>query len=255
MSDFPLTAAVALVTGASSGIGAATARRLANDGAAVALVARRRDRLEQVAADIVGVGRAALVVEADITDPESAERAVTLTLDRLGRLDILVNGAGIMLLGTALHTRLGEWDRMIELNIDALLHVTHAAVPHLIDAASTSDRRVADIVNIGSAAARTPQAGNSVYAMTKLGLSGFTESLRQELVVERVRVSVVEPDTVATELIEHLDDLTRDDARRQTDSVDALRPDDVADAIAYIVTRERRVAVNELVLRAGEQSW
>jgi NADP-dependent 3-hydroxy acid dehydrogenase YdfG len=255
MSDIPLTGAVALVTGASSGIGAATARRLANEGAAVALVARRRHRLEEVAADIVGVGRAALIVEADITDPESAEQAVTLTLDRLGRLDILINGAGIMLLGTALHTRLGEWDRMIELNIEALLHVTHAAVPHLIDAASTSDRRVADIVNVGSAAARAPQAGSSVYAMTKLGLSGFTESLRQELVVERVRVSLVEPDTVATELIEHLDDLTRDEARRQAYSVDALLPDDVADAIAYIVTRERRVAVNQLVLRAGEQSW
>jgi NADP-dependent 3-hydroxy acid dehydrogenase YdfG len=255
MSDVPLTGVVALVTGASSGIGAATARRLANEGAAVALVARRRDRLEQVAAEIVGVGRAALVVEADITDPESAEQSVMRTLDRFSRLDILVNSAGIMLLGTALHTRRGEWDRMVELNIEALLHVTHAAVPYLIDAASTSDRRVADIVNLSSAAARTPKAGSSVYTMTKLGLNGFTESLRQELVVERVRVSLVEPDTVATELIDHLDDVTRDDARLQADSIEALRADDVADAIAYIVTREERVAINELVLRAGRQSW
>jgi NADP-dependent 3-hydroxy acid dehydrogenase YdfG len=255
MSAVSLAGAVALVTGASSGVGAATARRLANEGATVALVARRRDRLEHVAADIAGVGRRSLVVEADITDPESAERAVTLTLNRFGRLDILINNAGIMLVGTALQTRVGEWDRMIELNIAALLHVTHAAVPYLIDAAATSDRRVADIVNVSSTAGRTARAGSSVYTFTKFGLNGFTESLRQELVVEQVRVSVVEPGTVDTELVEHLDDLTRDSTRRQVDSIDALRSDDVADAIAYIVTRERRVAVNALVLRAGAQRW
>jgi NADP-dependent 3-hydroxy acid dehydrogenase YdfG len=255
MRDVPLTGTVALITGASSGIGAAVARRLAKEGAAVALAARRLDRLQHVAADIADAGRASLVVEADITDPEMAERVVTLTLDRFDRLDILVNNAGVMLLGTALHTRLGEWDRMIALNVAALLHVTHAAVPYLIDAAVTSDRRVADIVNISSTAGRTARAGNSVYTLTKFGLNGFTESLRQELLVERVRVSVVEPGTVATELIEHLDDLTRDAARHQVDSIEALRAEDIADAVAYIVTRERRVAVNELLLRAAEQTW
>ena len=255
MSGGPLTGAVALITGASSGIGAATARRLATEGAAVALVGRRRDRLDHVAADIVGVGRGSLVVEADLTDRESAEQAVTLTLERLGRLDILVNSAGSMLLATALHARVAEWDRMIALNIEALLRVTHAAVPYLIDAAATSDRRVADIVNVGSIAGRTARAGSSVYTLTKFGMNGFTESLRQELVIERVRVSVVQPGTVDTELIEHLDDLTRDAAHREDDSIEALRSDDVADAIAYIVTRDRRVAVNELVLRPGAQSW
>jgi NADP-dependent 3-hydroxy acid dehydrogenase YdfG len=202
----------------------------------------------------LAVGRRSLVVEADLTDPELAERAVTLTLDRFGRLDILINNAGIMLLGTALQTRVGEWDRMIDLNIEALLHVTHAAVPYLIDAAATSDRRVADIVNVSSTTGRTARAGSSVYTLTKLGLDGFSESLRQELVVEQVRVSVVERGTVDTELVDHLDDLTRDSPRPQVDSIEALRSDDVADAIAYIVTRERRVAVNALVLRAGAQS-
>jgi NADP-dependent 3-hydroxy acid dehydrogenase YdfG len=255
MADNSLDGAVALVTGASSGIGAASARRLAREGAAVALVARRRDRLDQVAADITEMGRTVLVIEADITDPELAEQIVTLTLDRCGRLDILVNNAGIMLLGTALHTTLEEWDRMVELNISALLHVTHAAVPYLIDGAATSPRRVADIVNVSSTAGRTARGGSSVYTLTKFGLSGFTESLRQELLVERVRVSVVEPGTVDTELIDHLSELTRDAAKLQVNAIEALRPEDIADAVAYIVTRDRRVAVNELLIRAADQTW
>jgi NADP-dependent 3-hydroxy acid dehydrogenase YdfG len=255
MADDPLEGAVALVTGASSGIGAATARRLAREGAAVVLVARRRDRLEQVAGDINDMGGAVLVVEADITDPGLAEQAVTLSLDRFARLDILVNNAGIMLLGTALHTTLEEWDRMVELNIKGLLHVTHAAVPYLIDGAATSSRQVADIVNVSSTAGRTARSGSSVYTLTKFGLSGFTESLRQELLIERVRVSVVEPGTVDSELIDHLDDLTRNAARVQVNEIEALRPEDIADAVAYIVTRERRVAINEMLVRAADQTW
>lgn len=255
MSDQPLDGVVALVTGASSGIGAATARRLAREGAAVALVARRRDRLDQIASDIAKLGGHAVAVEADITEPERAEDAVQDTLDRLGRLDILVNNAGIMLLNTALHTTIEEWDRMVSLNVAALLHVTHAAIPHLIYAASTSPRQVADLVNVSATAGRVVRPGSSVYGLTKSGLNAFAESLRQELVSERVRVSVVEPGTVDTELVNHLSEITRDAARRQISGIEALRPEDVADAIAYIVTRERRVAVNEMLVRAGDQTW
>jgi NADP-dependent 3-hydroxy acid dehydrogenase YdfG len=246
---------VALVTGASSGIGAATARRLAREGAAVALVARRRDRLDELAANIQNLGMASLVVEADLTDPDLAEQAVALTLDRFARLDILVNNAGVMLLGTALHTTLEEWDRMIALNVGAVLHVTHAAVPYLIDGAVTSPRGVADIVNVSSTAGRVARSGSSVYNLTKFGLNGFTEALRQELLVERVRVSVVEPGTVNTELVDHIGDAMRDAARQQMNGIEPLRPADIADAIAYIVSRERRVAVNEILVRAGNQTW
>ncbi|MEV4180642.1 SDR family NAD(P)-dependent oxidoreductase [Streptosporangium canum] len=255
MCDRPLDGAVALVTGASSGIGAATARRLAREGAAVALVARRRNRLDQVASDIAKLGGEAAALEADITEPERADDMVQDTLERFGRLDILVNNAGIMLLNSALHTTVEEWDRMISLNVAALLHLTHAAIPHLIYAASTSPRQVADLVNVGSTAGRTARPGSSVYGLTKFGLNAFTESLRQELLSERVRVSVVEPGTVDTELVNHLSDTTRDAARRQIDGIEALRPEDIADAISYIVTRERRVAVNEIVVRAGDQTW
>jgi NADP-dependent 3-hydroxy acid dehydrogenase YdfG len=255
MSDQPLNGAVALVTGASSGIGAATARRLAREGAAVALVARRRDRLDQVAGDIVGLGGHAAAVEADITEPERAYEAVQETLERFGRLDILVNNAGIMIFNSALHTTVEEWDRMVSLNVTALLHVTHAAVPHLIDAAATSPRQVADLVNVSSTAGRVARPGSSAYNLTRFGLNGFAESLRQELLSERVRVSVVEPGAVDTQLANRLGDATRTMTRRQGDAIEALRPEDIADAIGYIVTRERRVAVNEMLVRAGDQTW
>jgi NADP-dependent 3-hydroxy acid dehydrogenase YdfG len=255
MPDKSLSGAAALVTGASSGIGAATARRLAAEGAVVALVARRRDRLDQVADDIASLGGHGVAVAADVTDPDDAERAVQDTLDRFGRLDVLVNNAGIMLLGSALHTTLEEWDRMVSLNVSALLHVTHAAVPYLIDAASTAPRQVADIVNVSSTAGRVARPGCSVYNFTKFGLQGFTESLRQELLTERVRVGVVEPGTVDTELVNHLGDATREAARLQVSGIEALRAEDIADAIGYIVTRDRRVAVNEMLVRAGDQTW
>jgi NADP-dependent 3-hydroxy acid dehydrogenase YdfG len=255
MPEKSLAGAVALVTGASSGIGSATARRLACEGAAVALVARRRDRLDQVVHDIAGLGGHAVAVAADIAEPERAYEAVQETLDRFGRLDVLVNNAGIMLLNSALHTTVEEWDRMVSLNVTALLHVTHAAVPYLIDAAATSPRQVADLVNVSSTAGRVARPGSSVYTLTKFGLTGFTESLRQELLGEGVRVSLVAPGTVDTELVDHLGDGVQDAVRRQVNGIEALRADDIADAIAYVVTRERRVAVNEMLVRAGEQTW
>ncbi|MFR0359410.1 SDR family NAD(P)-dependent oxidoreductase [Streptomyces sediminimaris] len=177
------------------------------------------------------------------------------TLERFERLDALVNNAGIMLLGMALHATVEEWDRMVSLNVSALLHVTHAAVPYLIDAAVTSRRQVADIVNVSSTAGRVARPGSSVYNPTKFGLNGFTEALRQELLAERVRVGVVEPGTVQTELTNHLGDAVRDAALRQVSAIEPLRAQDVADAVGYIVTRERRVAVNEMLLRAGDQTW
>jgi NADP-dependent 3-hydroxy acid dehydrogenase YdfG len=255
MPDKSLSGAVALVTGASSGVGAATARRLAAEGAVVAMVGECRDRLDRVADDISGMGGHGVAVTAEITDPDDAERAVQDTLDRFGRLDVLVNNAGIMLFGTALHTTIEEWDRMVSLNVSALLHVTHAAIPYLIDAASTAPRQVADIVNVSSTAGRFARPGCSVYTFTKFGLQGFTESLRQELLTERVRVGVVEPGTVDPGLVNHLGDTTQPAACRQVSGIEALQAEDIADAIGYIVTRERRVAVNEMLVRAGDQSW
>jgi NADP-dependent 3-hydroxy acid dehydrogenase YdfG len=251
----PLAGTVALVTGASSGIGAATARRLAAEGAAVALVARRADRLTELRAAIEGDGGTALAVPADITDQAQAAEAVARAATELGRLDTVVNNAGVMLLGPALDSPVDEWDRMIALNVQGLLYVTHAALPYLVRAAAGEPRRVADLVTISSTAGRVARPGSAVYNLTKFGVTAFGEALRQELIPHRIRVGTVEPGTVDTELTTHLRDGIRQAARDQTAAIDALRPDDIADAVAWLVTRDRRVAVNEVLIRAGEQTW
>ena len=246
---------VAMVTGSSSGIGAATARRLAAEGAAVALVARRRDRLDELAAAIRADGGTALAVPADVTSQPQAATAVEQAVAGLGRLDILVNNAGVMLLGPALDAPIGEWDQMVALNVQGTLYITHAALPHLVRAAAEPPRRVADLVTISSTGGRVARPGSGVYNLTKFGAAGFSEALRQEMLSRRVRVSVVEPGTVDTELITHVREDIRQAASSQTASIEPLRPDDIADTVAYIVTRDRRVAVNEILVRAAEQTW
>jgi NADP-dependent 3-hydroxy acid dehydrogenase YdfG len=253
--DEALDGTVALVTGASSGIGAATAVALAARGARVALVARRRDRLDEVATTIRERGGESLAVEADISAEAAATEAVERTVAELGRLDTVVNNAGIMLLGPALDSELSDWERMVSLNVLGSLYVTHAALPHLVRAADNPPREVADLVTISSTAGRVARPGGAVYALTKFGIAAFSESLRQELIAKRVRVSVVEPGTVDTELASHLREDVRQSAQRQVESIEPMRPEDIADAVAYIVTRNRRVAVNEMLVRAGEQTW
>ena len=251
----PLKDTVALVTGASSGIGAATAQRLAAEGAAVALLARRRDRLEELATTIAGDSGRALILQADVTSAEEASAAVERAAAELGRLDILVNNAGVMLLGPALDAPIAEWEQMVDVNVRGVLNVTHAALPHLARAAADAPRGVADLVTITSTAGRVARPGSGVYNLTKFGLTGFSEALRQELLAKRVRVSVVEPGTVDTELTTHLRQDIREAARRQTEAIEPLRPEDIADAVAWVVTRDRRVAVNEVLVRASEQTW
>ncbi|MGW2035286.1 SDR family NAD(P)-dependent oxidoreductase [Streptomyces argyrophylli] len=246
---------VALVTGASSGIGEATARGLAAEGAAVAVLGRRRARLEALADALRADGGTALVVEADITDRQQAASALESVVAELGRLDTVVNNAGFMGVGQAVDSPLEEWEHMLEVNVQGLLYVTHAALPHLVRAAQDSPRGVADLVNISSTAGRVARPGTAVYNLTKFGVNGFTEALRQELSQKRVRVSVVEPGTVDTELSTHLRDGVRQAVEQQIAGMEPLRPEDIADAVSYIVTRDRRVAVNEILVRAAEQTW
>jgi NADP-dependent 3-hydroxy acid dehydrogenase YdfG len=244
---------VALVTGASSGIGAATARTLAAQGAAVALVARRKDRLDELAAEIGKDGGRALVLETDVTNRAQAHDAVDRTVRELRRLDVLVNNAGVMLLGPIENAPLEEWERMIHLNLLGLLYAAHAALPHLLRAAESAPRRVADLVNISSVAGRVPRRGSGVYNLTKFGVGAFSESLRQEVTGRHVRVSIVEPGAVETELITHLRPEIREQTAQRFANMERLQADDVADAISYIVTRPRRVAINELLVRPTEQ--
>jgi NADP-dependent 3-hydroxy acid dehydrogenase YdfG len=246
-----LEGTVVLVTGASSGIGAATAAALAAQGAAVALAARRRDRLDTVAAGIRKQGGITLVLESDITDQQQATDAVERTVAELGRLDTLVNNAGVMLLGPAVGAPLGEWQQMVELNVLGLLYCAHAALPHLLRAAVDSPRQVADMVNISSVAGRVARNGSGVYTLTKHGVGAFSESLRQELAGRYVRVSLVEPGATATELAGHNRPEILDSIRNQFGQ--RMQAEDIADAISYIITRPRHVAVNEMLIRPTEQ--
>jgi NADP-dependent 3-hydroxy acid dehydrogenase YdfG len=195
------------------------------------------------------------VVQADITDRGRATAAVDAVVAELGRLDTVINNAGFMGVGQAVDSPLDEWEHMLQINVQGLLYVTHAALPHLLRAAQDSPRQVADLVNISSTAGRVARPGTAVYNLTKFGVNGFTEALRQELVQKRVRVSVVEPGTVATELSSHLRDGVRQAIEQQVGGMEMLHPEDIADAVSYIVTRDRRVAVNEILVRAGEQTW
>jgi NADP-dependent 3-hydroxy acid dehydrogenase YdfG len=249
-----LTGTVALVTGASSGIGEAAALMFAAHGAAVALVARRTDRLDGVAARIRDGGGTALVVEADIADEEQARAAVARTVDELGRLDTLVNNAGVMLLGPALDAPVAEWERMVQVNLMGLLYSAHAALPHLIEAAETSPRRVADMVNVSSVAGRVARSGSGVYNATKFGVGAFSEALRQEVTQRHVRISLVEPGATDTELRSHNRPEVQDAIMARFAGVERLQADDIADAILYVVTRPRHMAVNEILVRPTEQA-
>jgi NADP-dependent 3-hydroxy acid dehydrogenase YdfG len=248
-----LDGTVALITGASSGIGEATARSLAARGAKVALAARRLERLERLAAEVAGQGHAALAIESDITDPEQAFAAVERTVNELGRLDIVVNNAGVMLLGPIENAPTEEWDRMIDLNLKGLINTTHAAVPHLLAAAADSERGCADVVNISSVAGRVARAGSGVYNLTKHGVGAFSESFRQEFAERRVRSTIIEPGGVETELSEHLRDGVREQVIKRFSGIRILDASDVADAITFAVTRPWHVSLNEILIRPTEQ--
>jgi len=250
-----LAGTVALVTGASSGIGEATALALANAGAAVALVARRRNRLDDLRDRIVADGATAISVDADIADRQQAEAAVTRVVGELGRLDTVINNAGLMSVGPAAEADPDDWDAMLSVNVQGLLYTTRASLPYLIQAAADSPRGVADLVNISSTAGRVARPGTSGYALTKFGIGAFSESVRQEVLGNRVRVGLVEPGRVDTEIGTHLPPEIRADIDRQSAEIEMLQAGDIADAVMFIVTRDRRVAVNEILVRAAEQTW
>jgi NADP-dependent 3-hydroxy acid dehydrogenase YdfG len=248
-----LTGTVAIVTGASSGIGRATALQLAGLGASVALVARRKDRLHELVATITAAGGTAHAIPTDITERNQAEIAVAGTVERFGRLDILVNNAGCMILGTVSDADVDDWDRMIAINQQGLLYMTKAALPHLQKAAGEDPRQVADIVNISSVAGRTSYPTMAAYNMTKFGVNGFTEALRQELASSHVRVGVLEPGKVDTELDSHNSDKILADIEKTFGGFTMLNPADIADGITYMVTRPRHTAIGELWIMPTEQ--
>ena len=239
---------VALVTGASSGIGEATALMLAAAGARVAVAARRRDRLESVASRIRERGGEALVVAADFGVEAEAQRAVRETEKAFGRLDILVNNAGVMYLEPVIEADLARWRRMFEINVLGLIAATQAALPGM------RERRDGHIVNIASTAGRIASPMGAAYSGTKFGVVAFSESLRKEIYKHRVRVTVIEPGLVATELREHIGHAATQEAINDwADSIRQLQPDDIARAILFCVTQPPHVCVNEVLMRPTDQ--
>jgi NADP-dependent 3-hydroxy acid dehydrogenase YdfG len=211
------------------------------------------ERLEELAQEIGAEGGTALVIEADVTERTAAEDAVRHTVSELGRLDVLVNNAGVMLLGPIGDAPVEEWERMVEVNVLGLMYCARAALPHLIEAAGREPRRTADLVNISSVAGRQVRQGSGVYNATKHAVGAFSESLRQELAGRHVRVSLVEPGAVATELTGHNRPEIREQIAERFADIERLEDHDIADAIGYIITRPRRVAVNEILVRPTEQ--
>jgi NADP-dependent 3-hydroxy acid dehydrogenase YdfG len=253
MSD-RLTGTVAIVTGASSGIGEATAVALADEGAAVALVARRRDRLDALSARIGETGGRALTIEADISAEPAAREVVARTVDELGRLDILVNNAGVMLLGRIEGGDTAKWRQMLDLNVAALMNLSHAALPHLLTAAGDNPRHLADIVNISSVAGRVARQGSGGYNASKWAVNAFSEALRQEVTSRHVRVGLVEPGAVNTELASHnTDPEVVANMQRRFGAMERMTAEDIAEVIVFMVTRPRRVALNEVLVRPTEQ--
>jgi NADP-dependent 3-hydroxy acid dehydrogenase YdfG len=240
---------VCVVTGASSGIGAATARRLAGAGAAVALGARREDRIQELAGEIEAAGGRALAVKTDVTDEPQARALIEAARSELGGLDVLVNNAGVMLLGPVAGADTEEWRRMVNLNLLGLFYCTHAALPIMGEQGS------GDIVNVSSVAGRTARAGVAVYNATKWGVGAFSEALRQEVLHANVRVTVVEPGAVDTELADHVTNpLARQAIDRMRKEMKApLVADDIANAILYAVSQPQHVSVNEILVRPTEQ--
>jgi NADP-dependent 3-hydroxy acid dehydrogenase YdfG len=188
-----------------------------------------------------------------VTDEAQATAVVERAVAELGRLDTLVNNAGVMLLGPAVGAPLSEWQRMVDLNVLGLLYCAHAALPHLLRAAEDGPRRVADMVNISSVAGRVPRNGSGVYNLTKHGIGAFSESLRQEVTRRYVRVSLVEPGATSTELAGHNRPEVLETMRQRFAGMQRMEAEDIADAITYIVTRPRHVAVNEMLIRPTEQ--
>lgn len=233
---------VAVITGASSGIGAATARALAADGYRVALLARRVERIQSLANEL---DNGSIAIQADVTDREQIVAAAQRVQDELGGADVLVNNAGTMLLGPFSSDRRDDYRAMVEANLLGAITTTEVFLDQLKDDGG-------DLVNISSVAGRTARATNGVYAATKWGINGWSESLRQELLPD-VRVTLIEPGVVDTELPTHIThEGTREAVQKGYDAA-TVKPEEVAEIIAFALARPRHLAINEILLRPADQ--
>lgn len=244
----PLAGRVALVTGASSGIGDAIARVLAEAGAKIAIAARRHERLEVLARELRGAGSEVLVLAADLAIEEENRRIVLEAEGHFGRLDILVNNAGVMLLSPVDGANPDDWRRMLELNVLSPMVSSQAALPGM------RARGGGHIVSISSTAGRIANPNAAGYSASKFGIVAFSESLRREVYKDNIRVTVIEPGVVETELREHIPHAgTKEALDAWAAAMRQLQPEDVANAVLYCVTQPSHVNVNEILMRPTDQ--
>ena len=239
---------VAVITGASSGIGEATAEALAAEGAAVVVAARREERLKDLVGRINGDGGKALAFACDVTDEQQAHALIRRGRDEFGRVDVLVNNAGVMQLSKIQRGLSDEWRTMFEVNVLGLLYATDAAIEVM------KEQGAGHLVNISSLASRGTRPGLGVYSGTKMAVNGISESLRQELLEDNIRVTMVEPGVVQTELPDHItDEEAREGLSGLLENLDPLQAEDIANAIVYVVTQPERVSINEILIRPSQQ--
>lgn len=239
-----LNGKVALVTGGGTGIGGAAALALASAGARVAITGRRRDRLDQIVSEIEALGGRALAIESDVSVEAQAFGAVDQTVATLGRLDIIVNSAGVNEAGGLQSLDLDQWRKVIDINLWGTIYTCKASVPHLKAAGG------GDIINISSTAGRRAAGLFASYATSKHGVNGFTESIRQELGNDNIRVSVVEPGATETEIASSISDPKWAEMIAAHTSKDgAMQASDIADAILFILLLPRRANVSQILIR------
>ncbi len=242
------TRKVAIVTGASSGIGEATTYGLAEAGFDVALLARSEEKIDHMAHDLEGRGRGAIAIRTDVTRRDQVKAAVAATLRRFGRLDLLVNNAGIMPLSFMKNLHEDEWERMIDVNIKGVLNGIGAVLPGMIE------QRSGHIINVSSVAGMQLFPSAAVYCATKFAVEAITEGLRLELTREcNIRTTSVRPGAVATNLISTITDPEVFEMFESSPSFEAIQPVDIANAIVYAATRPENVSVTEIVVRPTSQ--
>jgi NADP-dependent 3-hydroxy acid dehydrogenase YdfG len=245
--NIDLSGQVVAVTGASSGIGEATALAAAEAGAAVSLAARRADRIEALAKKINDGGGRAVAIPTDVSQEDQANAFVQRTKDELGGLDVLVNNAGVMLLGPIPGADTDEWRRMIDVNVYGVLYATHAAIPGMLE------QGAGHVVTVSSVAGRRAMAGSGVYNLTKFGVNAFSEALRQEVAEQNIRVTLIEPGAVATELREHNRPEIQEQMNKRFAGVEQLQSEDIANAIIYVIGQPEYVSINEVLVRPTRQ--
>jgi NADP-dependent 3-hydroxy acid dehydrogenase YdfG len=238
---------VIVITGASSGMGEAAARRLAAEGARVVLGARRTDRIDAIAAEIHEEGGEALAVTTDVTDRDQVEHLVDTAVEAYGRIDVLINNAGVMPLSPFDRLKVDEWDQMIDVNLRGVLYGIAAALPHM------KEQRSGHIINLSSVAGHKVFGGSAVYSATKSGVRALSEGLRQEVKPYNIRTTIISPGAVKTELLDHISEPDVQQANREYVGQVGVPADSFARVVVFAISQPEELDINEVLFRPTSQ--